>query len=160
MRSLPSNKPNSNKSNKSIPEAEQAKRAKIPALVQVISLVAISGLAIISVLPRFTHLTVAPKQAVSPTATTVKMENNREEDANFHVFWSIPVTNAQFWFDGTPTTATCDGHNCTVPKRQGVRQIYFRWLDSSDNQWYYFQCRADYQGQFKGISYATPPPRL
>jgi hypothetical protein len=144
MRSLPSHKPNK-------PKSEQA-RAKIPPPVQVISLVAILGL-LLSAL-QFGHLAVTPKQAVSPTATTVRMENNREEGASFHVFWSIPVTNAQFWFDNTSTTADCDERNCTVPKRQGIRQIYFRWLDSSDNQWYYFQCSGDYQGQFKGIPYA------
>jgi hypothetical protein len=164
MRSLPSHK-SKPKSNQPKAEPEQAKQlqSKTPLLMPVISLVAILGLAFISLLPRFTqseHLAVATKQAVSPTATTVTLENKREQNGNLHIFWSIPVSQAQFWFDNSPVAANCDPQNCTVLKHNTVQQIYFRWLDSSDNQWYYFQCNGDYKGQFKGISYATPPPRI
>ncbi len=151
MRSLPhkSDKPESDKSN-----AEQTKQSKPALSLQTVSLalIAILGLAFMSLLPRFSQQT-APKHAISPSAATVRIENGDQKDGNLHVSWSLPVSQTQFWLDNSPVLAKCDTQNCTVPKNDSVRQIYFRWLDSSDNRWYYFQCNGDYKGQFKGLPY-------
>jgi hypothetical protein len=146
MRSLIS--PKTNK-----PKLEQSQRAKVAPPVPILCLVALIGLALAVAVPRFAHMTNTSKQAINPSAiaSTAVMQNNKASD-RLQVFWSNAVSQAQFWLDNTPVTTTnCNQHNCTVPKPQNTGQIYFRWLDTTDNKWYYFQCNGDYKGQFQGV---------
>lgn len=136
---------NNSKATTTIKKVEKSK-AKTTSLVTAALLFALLGL--VSVLP---HRQNASKQATTPSPVTISIENNGQKNDTIRVFWSKPVSQAQFWLDNSPVNAQCDQHNCTVPKGQGVSKFYFQWLDSSDNKWYYFEGNTDYRGQFRGI---------
>jgi hypothetical protein len=131
-------------------QTKQSKATQINLLLPALFLVAALGVGLVA------HPKQATKgqQAVSPSATTVTIENN-EQESKFQVFWGVPASQVQFWLDNSPTPAQCDQQHCIVPKLQSTKQIYFRWLDTSNNQWYYFQCDANYKGQFQGIPYSA-----
>ncbi|MBW4635238.1 MAG: hypothetical protein KME30_26090 [Iphinoe sp. HA4291-MV1] len=137
-----------NNSNATTTKKVEKSKAKTTSLTIPALLFVLLGLGLVSVLPHLGQNT--SKQATTPSGATVSIENGQKNDT-IHVFWSLPVSQTQFWLDNSPVSAQCDQHNCTVPKHRRVSQIYFRWLDSSDNKWYYFQCNSDYRGQFKGI---------
>lgn len=120
-----------------------------------LALLAVLGVGVFAILPRMGQHTSPQTQQANPEAATVTIQNDNDDQGTIHAFWSLPVSQQQFWFDGVPAAATCDEHSCTVQKRRGIRQIYFRWFNTSLNQWYYFQCPADYRGQFQGIPYTS-----
>jgi hypothetical protein len=147
-------------------------------------LAAVLGLGLVSLLPKFNNPNAATKENPTPSGATVTLENynsqqshplsqasNQPEQENqpqnqqqkepgeqggqIKAYWSSPTSQAQFWFDGKPATASCDEYNCLVPKPKGANQVYLRWFNTGENQWYYFQCNADYKGRFEGIPYGV-----
>jgi hypothetical protein len=98
------------------------------------------------------NLTTTTK--ATQTGASVRMENN-EDGSTMRVFWAVPVSEAQFWFNNKPVKADCNGDTCTLPKPESSNQVYFHWLNSSNNQWYYFACNGDYRGEFEGVPYSV-----
>jgi hypothetical protein len=93
----------------------------------------------------------------SPSAEEKSQQHSQEkgEQSNtLNAYWGSSVSQVQFYFDNVSTPANCSSQNCTVAIRQGVNQIYMRWFNISENQWYYFQCPGNYRGQFEGIPYS------
>ncbi len=64
------------------------------------------------------------------------------------VTWSDSVTEQQFWLDGSAASASCEPRfrTCTVPERDGVKEVRFRWLDPSDGHYHQFRCPGTYFG--------------
>ncbi|NMG11262.1 hypothetical protein [Brasilonema sp. UFV-L1] len=123
-------------------------KAKTGSLVAT-ALFALLGLGLVSVLPHLGQN--ASKQVATSSVPIISIENNGQKNDTIHVSWSHSVSQAQFWLDNSPVNTQCDQHNCTVLKGQGVSKLYFQWLNTSDNKWYYFEGNTDYRGQFKGI---------
>lgn len=117
-----------------------------------LALIAALGLGAIAILPRLGQQPTQ-QQSVNPQAGAVTISQD-DDQGSIHPYWGMSVSQQQFWWDATPTPATCDEHSCTVPKRTAT-QLYFRWFDNSENRWYYFQCPANYRGTFTGIPYAN-----
>lgn len=115
-------------------------------------LIAVLGIVTFAILPRSGQQPAQQTQTANPEAAAVTVNN---DENNIHVTWGFPVSQQNFWFDNIPAGASCDQNNCTLLKRSGMRQIYFRWFNNSENRWYYFQCPANYQGTFQGIPYTS-----
>jgi hypothetical protein len=96
----------------------------------------------------------AVKLESSPSSEEKNQQQSQEkgkQSSTLNAYWGSPVSQVQFYFDNIPTSANCSSQNCTTAISQGVNQIYMRWFNISENQWYYFQCPGDYRGQFQGI---------
>lgn len=117
----------------------------------VVALIAVLGLGAFTILPRLGQKSAQQAQTTTAQAGAVTIS---EDNGSIHPYWGMSVSRQQFWWDATPIPATCDEHNCTVPKRTATN-LYFRWLDNSSNRWYYFQCPASYRGYFQGIPYTS-----
>jgi hypothetical protein len=94
------------------------------------------------------------KLEISPGSEEKNQQQSQEkgkQSSTLNAYWGSPVSQVQFSFDNIPTPANCSSQHCTIALRQGVNQIYLRWFNISENQWYYFQCPGNYRGQFQGI---------
>jgi hypothetical protein len=141
----PTSKPNQRQPTQS-PSRSQTSTSKAGIAPVAVAIAAILGAGFV-VLPRI--FTASQSQVSSPVAA-VRMQNNNDV---INVYWGNPTTRQEFWFDGVTAPAKCDANQCEVPKRPGIQQVYFRWLNTTENRWYYFQCPANYSGRFQGIPY-------
>lgn len=137
------------------PKPEPSTLPKNAALAPTIIMAALSGLGLIGVMSFLPQLGFFPanKQTVGLTPATVTMQDNQEDKSTLRVFWDTPVTQPQFWFNDKLVRMSCDTQTCTIPKPVSTELVYFRWMNTTDNKWYYFQCNGDYRGKFQGIPY-------
>lgn len=156
-------------SNRSQPKKSKLSKKALLTLSFIIT--ALLGLGFVNLLPKFSNPIATTKKNPTLSGATVTLENseeksetnqgqnseenspqnNEEYSGQITAHWGSPTSQAQFWFDGSLTAASCDQYNCTVPKPKGANQVYLRWFNISENQWYYFQVNADYKGRFEGI---------
>jgi heme-binding NEAT domain protein len=144
---LPSNQP------KPEPSTSPNNKTALAPTIITATLSALCLIGVVSLLPRLGFLT-ATKQTVGLAPTTVTMQENQQDNSTMSVLWDAPVSQPQFWYNNRLVNATCNSQTCTVPKPNSTNQVYFRWLNTTDNQWYYFTCNGDYRGTFQGIAYS------
>ena len=127
-------------------ELQKSGQGGPPAII----LAALLGVGAIAILPKLAQQPVQRTQTTTPQGAV----GISRDQGKIYVWWrGVTVSAQQFWFDGLPATASCDPQNCTLLMRDGAQQVYFRWFNNDERRWYYFQCPANYDGQFQGIPY-------